>query len=1035
MWKQEKNDGVIVHLALSLALATTPLAANLLVSVPVLAELKSEVFTFPPPQTVERGTKVRIDGSMSLVMINQSLKDSFEKQFAGTQVEIGVNGTDAALKALLDGEIDIAAIARVLTPEEKSQGLEQVRLGREKIAIIVGANNPFQGSLTGEQFAKIFRGEITDWSELGGSSGKIRLIDRPPTSDTRNSFRDYPLFKSAEFSTGANATQVAEDKTAQIIKKLGTDGISYVIANQVSKLADVRIIKIQGITPDNSKYPFSQPLVYVYKQNPSPAVASFLGFTTAPVGQKAIEAARDAEASAIAASALQSFTPETKPVTTAASSDTPVVATAVQSETLPTANSSGNQQFVNPFEERNTAFLTVLSLLPIVGLGGFLAWWLKRKQQSADEKIAPLETSTASASIPETILTIPDQYSITPPVKSSTLTNGTSHSNQNATSTISNSEKNLTLTETETSPGSLKSVTAKSTNTATEVANYLDIATQTISLDCGEVVWDTEAPVAVVNTPYPSVPNIPEIAFNNNLELPTDELTTSLSELLDEPAESSAQNSTTFLSELLDEPAESSAQNSTTSLSELLDEPAESSAQNSTTSLSELLDDLAESSTQNSTTSLSELLDDLAESSTQNSTTSLSELLDNLAESSAQNSTTSLSELLDEPVESSAQNSTAFLSELLDEPVESSAQNSTAFLSELLDELVESSAQNSTTFLSELLGVLVTSADAESNTSLLKSPTVSTANSHQESMTSLSELLGLTPEEEGLDVEVVTDEGKNSLTDLSNEPEEIFNTLADEAELTADLAEELSLNLPIPYHLPEATINHAELEIDAETENITIDSIPEDFSLKSKAQTHTTQVVSWSDMSGDSSIVFTPRTPKWAYVSWYVSETHKEAVRKIGGTTLAVRLYDATDIDLSYQIPQVVQQYECEEIICDCYIAIPTSNRDYITEIGYITNNNSWLCIARSGKVRIFNRPGTDFWFVADTELVIHGSTEPGATVTIGDHRIKLESDGTFHLRVPFSDRLFNYLMTATAADGEHSITILKKFFQESSEN
>jgi phosphate transport system substrate-binding protein len=85
--------------------------------------------------------------------------------------------------------------------------------------------------------------------------------------------------------------------------------------------------------------------------------------------------------------------------------------------------------------------------------------------------------------------------------------------------------------------------------------------------------------------------------------------------------------------------------------------------------------------------------------------------------------------------------------------------------------------------------------------------------------------------------------------------------------------------------------------------------------------------------------------------------------------------------------------------------------------------------------VRIFSRPSGDFWFVADTELVIHGSTEPGATVTIGNHHVQLQPDGTFHFRVPLSDKLLQYVMTATAADEESSITILKKFFQESSES
>ena len=938
MWKQEKNDSIVLHLALSLALATTPLAANVLVSLPVLAESTTDVSTFPLPQTVENATRVRIDGSMSLVMINQSLKDSFEKQFSGTEVEIRVNGTDAALKALLDGEIDIAAIARGLTPAEKAQGLEQISLYREKIAIIVGANNPFQGGLTIEQFAKIFRGEITAWSELGGAPGKIRLIDRPLNGDIRNSFRNYPVFKSAEFGTGANAIQIAEDKTALIVKELGTDGISYARDNQVSKLPDVRTLKIQGFTANESKYPFSQPLVYVYKQNPSPAVASFLGFTTASVGKKAIATARDAEASAIAASALQSFTLETATNSTPAaqsvdtvdttvfSEDSPV-ANSLQTESLPTTNNSSNQQFVNPLANRNAEFLIVFSLLPIVGLGGFVAWWLKRKQQSAEKKISLLETSNGGASITETILTIPDEYSTTSPVNHTTRTNGTSQSHQNTNSIISKPENNSTVTESKTLTGTLNIVTAKSTNTRTKVTNHF--TDKTIALDSGEVVWDTEAPVAVVNTPYPAVTNIPAVSFNN-LEFSTDELSSSLLELLEEPAASSAKEASVSLTEALGITANSPVENSTISLSELLDDITESSAKEASVSLTEALGITANSEDADSHTSLWELFSVTANSEDADSHTSLW----------------------------------------------------------------------------ELLPVSTTNSDPESRTSL----------------TSLSELLGLKPEAEGSDLGPITDEIKKSLSDLSNELEEVFNTFENQAEIKADLAAE--------------TINHQVWEIEADTENIaSADNILEDYLSDSKAQTHTTEIVSWSDISGDSSIVFTPRTPQWAYVSWYVAETQKQAAQKIGGTILAVRLYDATDIDLSYQFPQLVQQYECEEVICDCYVAIPTSNRDYMTEIGYVTNNNDWLCIARSGKIRIFSRPGKDFWFVADTELVIHGSTEPGATVTIDGHKIKLHSDGTFHLRVPFSDKLFNYLMKATTDDGEQSITILKKFFQESSES
>jgi phosphate transport system substrate-binding protein len=192
------------------------------------------------------------------------------------------------------------------------------------------------------------------------------------------------------------------------------------------------------------------------------------------------------------------------------------------------------------------------------------------------------------------------------------------------------------------------------------------------------------------------------------------------------------------------------------------------------------------------------------------------------------------------------------------------------------------------------------------------------------------------------------------------------------------------------------------------------------------------QIDDFPIVDSDSSIVLTPRTPKWAYVSWYVSEANQKIIQSKKNVSLAVRLYDVTHIDLSYQIPDLVQQYECEEGTHDRYVAIPINNRDYIAEIGYFTKGH-WFCIARSTLVRIFSHPRTDFLFATDTELVIYGAVEPGSRVTIDGKSIELKSDGTFQLNVPFIDHQVNYLIKATSSDGEQTKTISKKFAQETS--
>ena len=153
-----------------------------------------------------------------------------------------------------------------------------------------------------------------------------------------------------------------------------------------------------------------------------------------------------------------------------------------------------------------------------------------------------------------------------------------------------------------------------------------------------------------------------------------------------------------------------------------------------------------------------------------------------------------------------------------------------------------------------------------------------------------------------------------------------------------------------------------------------------------------------------------------------------------GATQLVLRLYDVTDIDLSYQEPRIIQQYECEETVTHRYVAIPNNDRDYIAEIGYLTGDKEWLRVSRSPIIRVFSRPHKDFWFEADAELIIHGATEPGSIVTIDGQNIKVKQDGTFHLRVPFTESLIDYLITAVSPHSEQAKTIHLQFEQLESE-
>ena len=97
----------IFSLGLLLAMVMAPKPAMLPKSKlwvePVLAQGVTPA-AFPLPSSVPAGTTIRVDGSESMVVINQALKQKFEAEYAGTSVELANQGTDKALQAICPGK-------------------------------------------------------------------------------------------------------------------------------------------------------------------------------------------------------------------------------------------------------------------------------------------------------------------------------------------------------------------------------------------------------------------------------------------------------------------------------------------------------------------------------------------------------------------------------------------------------------------------------------------------------------------------------------------------------------------------------------------------------------------------------------------------------------------------------------------------------------------------------------------------------------------------------------------------------------------
>lgn len=85
--------------------------------------------SFSEPRIVPMGISVKINGSERMEKVNKLLQRSFQREFPGTTVNIDTDGNETGMRLLLSGQVDLAAISRPLSKEERAQGLTAVAMG------------------------------------------------------------------------------------------------------------------------------------------------------------------------------------------------------------------------------------------------------------------------------------------------------------------------------------------------------------------------------------------------------------------------------------------------------------------------------------------------------------------------------------------------------------------------------------------------------------------------------------------------------------------------------------------------------------------------------------------------------------------------------------------------------------------------------------------------------------------------------------------------------------------------------------------
>ncbi len=245
---------------------------------------------------VARADTVTIKGSDTMVILAQRWIERYKREHPDAVLQLTGGGSETGIAALTNGTTDIAAASRPMTDAEVTraearhgQRIAQIPVAWDALAIVVNESNPVD-ALTLPDLARVFRGEVGDWKELGGRDAPIALYGRDHNSGSWAFLRHHVLHDE-DFSLDVlNLVGTASivDSVAKDANGIGYGGIAY-----AAGLKNLRLANAEGGAPvaatvenvRNGTYPLARKLWFHVAQPTDDDTTKFLAWVLSPAGQ------------------------------------------------------------------------------------------------------------------------------------------------------------------------------------------------------------------------------------------------------------------------------------------------------------------------------------------------------------------------------------------------------------------------------------------------------------------------------------------------------------------------------------------------------------------------------------------------------------------------------------------------------------------------------------------------------------------------------------------------------------------------------
>jgi phosphate transport system substrate-binding protein len=213
----------------------------------------------------------------------------------GLVVHAEGGGTGVGVEALIEGRADLCAASRTMDADEVRRLLDargflglSILVAKDAVSVYVHRGNEVR-NLARAQLGSIYRGEVTNWRELGGKDRAIDRLGRQPNSGTYAFLRDHVL-PGADYDDGVLALPTTDAVVREVSRRpwsIGYGGMAFG--------DDIVRIAVDGVEPTvetvrDGTYPLSRYLYFYAAGELPPPVRDFVEWVLSDEGQRVAEA-------------------------------------------------------------------------------------------------------------------------------------------------------------------------------------------------------------------------------------------------------------------------------------------------------------------------------------------------------------------------------------------------------------------------------------------------------------------------------------------------------------------------------------------------------------------------------------------------------------------------------------------------------------------------------------------------------------------------------------------------------------------------